>query len=233
MKKFLIAVSSVTFLLVSNGMLTTSANAKTLPTGVYSGEFGDGKATLFIDSVNKSRVKGRSLYRHNDRPFTGSIKAQGNFWHLTLNEPGNRTGDGQFDIMTLKDKPTIFIGKWHVFKANNTRIGIADKNFSLSEKNCKYNKYAGDTSEGSTRILSDEDLFQDPESLNFMINEIYARHGYSFKSKKWASEFAEADWYVPCYTDVSGKLTDIEKKNIKRLKEMSKYLEENPGEWGR
>ncbi len=202
MKKLLMAMSSVTFLLLSSSILSTGANAKTLPTGVYSGEFGDGKATLFVDSVNNSKVKGRSLYRHNDRPFTGTIKAQGNFWHLTLNEPGSRTGDGQFDIMTLKDKPTIFIGKWHVFKANNTRAGIADKNFNLEE-------------------------------LNFMINEIYARHGYSFKSKEWASQFAEMDWYVPCYTDVSGKLTSIEKKNIKRLKEMSKYLEENPNEWGR
>lgn len=224
---------SIPLLAITLATVCGASQASINPTGIYSGKFGEGKATLFIDSVRNGKVSGSSLYKHNKRPFSGTIKAQGNFWRLTLNEPATQTGDGQFDITANKNDPDLLIGTWKVFSKTNTSAGISAKSFNFKKTQCKYNKYKGHYNEASLRELDDEELFLSPDSLDYMRNEIYARHGYSFKSTAWANEFANEDWYVPCYTNVDSKLTSIEKKNIKNIKAMHKYMVANPNSWGR
>lgn len=46
--------------------------------------------------------------------------------------------------------------------------------------------------------LTRDDIYSIPRSLwAYARNEIYARHGYSFKIKKYRDYFSEKDWYVP------------------------------------
>ena len=55
-----------------------------------------------------------------------------------------------------------------------------------------------------------------------VINEIYARHGYIFKSKELQEFFEERSWYNPVTNDMSqidNELNDIEKYNISFLKQ--------------
>ena len=71
------------------------------------------------------------------------------------------------------------------------------------------------------------------EDLEYMRNEIFARHGYSFSKKQLRQQFEWRDWYVPNTADIKGFLTDIEKKNIALIKRYEKYAEEYGDEYGR
>ena len=73
--------------------------------------------------------------------------------------------------------------------------------------------------EGSERLLRVSDI----EGLNswdlkVMRNEIYARHGYIFKTDEIKRYFNEQSWYNPKYSNVENLLTEIEKKNIQFIK---------------
>ena len=51
-----------------------------------------------------------------------------------------------------------------------------------------------------------------------MRNEIFARHGYIFKSEEMINYFSEQSWYSPTNNDVISLLTVIERKNIELIK---------------
>jgi len=73
--------------------------------------------------------------------------------------------------------------------------------------------------QGSERILTDSDLQNiSKHDLRIMRNEIFARHGYIFKSDDLKEYFKNQDWYTPKYEDVNSMLTSIEKKNIEFIK---------------
>ena len=61
-----------------------------------------------------------------------------------------------------------------------------------------------------------------------MRNEIFADHGYIFKSQKWKDYFADKPWYTPRYEDVNDKLSVIEKINIQTISELSKNNSKAP-----
>jgi hypothetical protein len=75
----------------------------------------------------------------------------------------------------------------------------------------------------SSQLLTENDLKGLSKSeLRIMRNEIYARHGYIFKSKDLQDYFSKKSWYTPLYNDVSNKLTDIEIKNVDFIKKHEK-----------
>ncbi|MCF0219554.1 MAG: YARHG domain-containing protein [Muribaculaceae bacterium] len=57
------------------------------------------------------------------------------------------------------------------------------------------------------------------DELRILRNAIYARHGYRFKSQDLTDYFSQFSWYQPLYDDVSGKLSKIERENIKFIKQ--------------
>ncbi|MCT4638069.1 MAG: YARHG domain-containing protein [Bacteroidales bacterium] len=61
------------------------------------------------------------------------------------------------------------------------------------------------------------------EELRLMRNEIFAAHGYIFKSEDLRTHFYKTKWYKPRFTDVSEKLTNIEKYNIQMILNTEKY----------
>ena len=73
--------------------------------------------------------------------------------------------------------------------------------------------------EGSTRLLTAADMEGlDLWDLKVMRNEIFARHGYIFKTKEMIQYFNQQPWYTPMYPDVSSKLSNIENKNVAFIK---------------
>jgi hypothetical protein len=56
-----------------------------------------------------------------------------------------------------------------------------------------------------------------------MRNEIFARHGYSFKKAEYRDIFEKYDWYVPVSTNVEGELNQIERANVTKIKEYESY----------
>ena len=65
------------------------------------------------------------------------------------------------------------------------------------------------------------------EDLDVMRNEIFAEYGYRFKSEKWQRYFGAMDWYTPRYDNVDDQLTEIEKRNVQFLLDMSSKMRED------
>lgn len=71
----------------------------------------------------------------------------------------------------------------------------------------------------SERYLNYSDLSNmSKRELKIMRNEIFARHGYIFKTNDMINYFSQQYWYKPLYENVDGKLSKIEKENISFIK---------------
>lgn len=78
---------------------------------------------------------------------------------------------------------------------------------------------AGLFPEASERRLVYEDLIDlTGRDLKIMRNEIYARHGYIFKTNDMIDYFSNQQWYEPVNKDVTSMLTNIEKENAEYIK---------------
>ena len=72
--------------------------------------------------------------------------------------------------------------------------------------------------EASIRLLTASDLAsRTPWELRVMRNEIFARHGYIFKTPEMRSYFARQQWYSPRYDDVARLLSEIEVRNAQMI----------------
>ena len=66
-----------------------------------------------------------------------------------------------------------------------------------------------------SRELDENDIIgYDSILLQIGVNEIYARHGYTFKSEAWQTYFKAKDWYKASDGFNEGMLSSIEKANI-------------------
>jgi hypothetical protein len=68
------------------------------------------------------------------------------------------------------------------------------------------------------KVLGEEDIAAlSKEQLRLARNEIYARHGYVFKSPDLQKYFSSKSWYQTD-TSYNGSLSEVEKENVKILK---------------
>jgi hypothetical protein len=198
--------------------------------GSYVGAFGDNKITMLITRATKDSISGRTIVGGNDRPFTGTIERKEDGRNIcNAAEPGDHKDDGVFSFVIDNAKSETVSGSW---KPNNTKKPA--KEYTLERRKFEYSTDVGSWPETSQRLMKPselENMFK--EDLEYMRNEIFARHGYCFKKKNLRQQFEMSDWYVPNTTDIKGFLTDIEKKNIDLIKRYEKYAEEYGDEYGR
>jgi len=197
--------------------------------GSFVGEFGTNKITLLITKVAGDSVTGRSIVGGNDRPFFGKFQKDGSSYVFNAKEPGDHKNDGEFNFRIDEKDPNLVLGSW---KPNDK--SKEEKAYQLQRKVFEYKPDAGDYPEASQRLLKPKDVENlMKEDLEFMRNEIFARHGYCFNKKNLRQQFEMQDWYVPNTVNIKGYLTDIEKKNIELIKRYEKYAEEYGDEYGR
>lgn len=197
--------------------------------GSYVGQFGDNKITLLITKAGAGVVSGRTIVGGNDRPFDGTLSLEGGAYNIEAREPGDHKDDGVFKFHLVETDPNELQGTW---KANDPKR--PEKSYTLARKKFEYRASVGNWPEASKRRLKTADVENLPKSeLEFMRNEIFARHGYCFAKKNLRQQFENEDWYVPNTVDIKGFLTDIEKKNIALIKRYEKYAEEYGDEYGR
>ncbi|HVG35234.1 MAG TPA: YARHG domain-containing protein [Pyrinomonadaceae bacterium] len=78
----------------------------------------------------------------------------------------------------------------------------------------------GNYPEASTRNLNEGELAaKSCYELKIMRNEIYARHGYIFKTDDMRAYFSRQSWYRPLAADVSGQLSGVERRNTQLIKQ--------------
>ena len=197
--------------------------------GSYVGAFGDNKITLLITRADKDSVAGRSIVGGNDRPFTGTLVENENGYSMIGKEPGNDPNDGVFTINYLNTAPETISGSW---KPNNTKKPA--KEYSLQRRAFQYRPEVGAYPQASQRLLTPKGVENEmKEDLEFMRNEIFARHGFCFNRKHLRQQFENEDWYIPNTVNIKGFLTDIEKKNIEMIRRYEKYADEYGDEYGR
>lgn len=197
--------------------------------GSFVGAFGDNKITLLITRAEGDSVAGRSIVGGNDRPFAGTMTLQNGVYTIFAKEPGDHKDDGAFNFTIEETNPDEVKGSW---TPNDKKRPTKD--YSLTRREFKYNAEVGSYPEASKRLLKAEDVENlMKEDLEFMRNEIFARHGFCFKKKHLRQQFENEDWYVPDTVDIKGRLTEIEKKNIALIKRYEKYAEEYGDEYGR
>lgn len=193
----------------------------------WAGSFDGRRIGLFIESIQQGKVTGYSLLGATKQGFVGTVKPEGaNTYKLKLTETGSPATAGVFELTLDSSNTNVLEASWQSSQAN-----VKPKFFSLSKQQCGYKPNVGDYPEGSTRLLKDSDLQVSKQQLQFMRNEIYARHNYSFSNREVAAYYAEADWYIPCSLDVASQLTKTEKENIRRIQLMEPYAENM--DWGR
>jgi len=75
----------------------------------------------------------------------------------------------------------------------------------------------------SFKLFSKKDLqLMKKDNLPIIRNEIFAAHGYKFKTKKWQDFFSKKVWYIPISNNVTDKLSIIEKRNVELITELEK-----------
>jgi hypothetical protein len=83
-------------------------------------------------------------------------------------------------------------------------------------------------------LLTEEDVADmDIQDFKIMRNEIYARHGYSFKDKELRAYFDQQEWYIPMCIDVREELTETEAQNIDLIYQYEEYYKQSYDDYGR
>lgn len=205
------------------------ANAGQPGVGYWVGMFGKNKINIAIAEVKDGKALGYTVCAGNFRPVTGTVTTGEDLYQLVLDEPGTDQYDGHF-IFALNLKTDSLEGTWTPFKKGV----VGDKTFALRKVAYTYNPENGMFPESSTRLLEDADVSNlREEELEFMRNEIYARHGYSFKDLQDRRQFDTVSWYVPMGIDIREKLTDIEVQNIDLIYRYEEYYHESYDDYGR
>jgi hypothetical protein len=79
----------------------------------------------------------------------------------------------------------------------------------------------------SVKLIPDADLRGTSfERLRIIRNEIFARHGYQFKSRMLREHFETFYWYKGEHANVDALLSPIEKKNVEVLREAERKADE-------
>jgi len=185
--------------------------------GSYVGSFGNNKITIQIKSIENGKIEGRSIVAGNDRPFSGTYSNIDGGFAFIANEPGDHKDDGQFKFDLYDSDPNTLRGSWASKEGKS-------KDYVLLRKEFVYQANVGMYPEGSNRILQNSDLETLAlRELGIMRNEIFARHGYSFKKMDYRQIFEKFDWYAPISTNVDAELTQIERTNVSKIKEYESY----------
>ena len=198
--------------------------------GYWVGSFGKNRINIAITDINGSEVQGHSVCAGNFRPLTGTVSEVGPAtFAFELKEPGDDRYDGIF-AATIDLNQKRMQGAWTPYQSQ----GNSPKTYELAKQKFVYQPGVGEFPEGSTRILTEKDVENRmAEELEIMRNEIYARHGYSFKNKDMRYYFEGKDWYVPMGVDIRSQLTEVEAQNIDLIYEYESYLDEYYDDFGR
>jgi len=197
--------------------------------GYWVGAFGKNKINIALAYASNDSIFGHSVCAGNFRPIKGTIKMVGeNVFSINMIEPGDDKYDGEFKF-TIDINKEELTGSWKSYK--NT---VSSKEYKLKRRAYKYDSSLGDFTEASTRYLEVPDVENMlPEEIEMIRNEIYARHGYSFKNLKIRRIFDAKEWYMPMAIDIRDQLTEMEAYNIDLLYNYEEYYAEYYDEYGR
>lgn len=210
--------------------LAAMAVGEDLALGCWVAMFGENKINITITERSATHARGFTVCAGNFRAIVGTVRAlDANRIQFSMDEPGDNKYDGHFEF-EINIEGQNLRGSWKPFKAGV----VPPREFALQKTAFRYQPELGDYPQASQRLLVPEDVDNLlADELKLMRNEIYARHGYSFKEKAMRRHFDAQAWYVPMGVDVRQQLTDVEAANITLIYRYEKYAAENYSDYGR
>jgi len=216
-------------LLIEEAIEKMNSNAGDLAVGYWVGMFGKNKINIAIAEIKDGKALGYTVCAGNYRPITGTVTKDNTTIKAIMNEPGTDQYDGHFEF-TIDTGTGVLSGSWSPFKKGV----VGSKKYELIKMAYAYNPETGKYPEASGRLLTEDDVANLlPEELEYMRNEIYARHGYSFKDLEDRRMFDVVEWYIPMGIDIRDNLTDIEVQNIDLIYRYEEYYNESYDDYGR
>ena len=186
--------------------------------GSFVGPFGSHRITVCLQNVVGQSVNGYSVVAGNERAFSGSLGDNPASFEIHAREPGDHAADGNFVFVYHADTGHLS-GIWTPIDSRLQTV-----TFDLPRRDFRYDPKLGQYPQSSTRLLKTADVENlRPEELRIMRNEIYARHGYTFREKEIRGHFEQQDWYMPVSLNVTTDLTPIEQKNAALIKQYENY----------
>ena len=111
----------------------------------------------------------------------------------------------------------------HTDVQNSSNSGEDDlyQDSAMVEENSNTDEYIA----GNMEIPAEALAQLGKEDLEYLINEMYARHGYIFTSDTYKQLFSSFDWYKPATDDMAkceAEFNDYERKNLKTFTDYAK-----------
>jgi len=178
----------------------------------YTGKIGKSDAQYELVWNSDGTIDG--IYRNPKKPNVTYLLKGKDWGHgkVLLTE---FTGDAVSANCELFLQNSCYSGKM-----NNTDGRVLQMTMCLNQNtNNSLTILSGKFPQATERLLSPNDLSGlSKEDLKIMRNEIFARHGYLFKTPEMKSYFATQSWYHGQYDDVTLMLSEIEKQNVELIK---------------
>jgi len=217
----------------------------------------DNKINISIDRIEDSLVFGHSVVAGNDRPFEGVLDGQ----TFVVTEPGDDKYDGTFKFTIVGDELNGTWKAYKKIDIQKRKYKLEQKEFEYdpsimleyTKRYIDWSDFQGEEMDEDfilTGFASATDLIYEINASNTILkkedvenlkkgdllvirNTIYARHGYSFKSRPLRVFFDAQGWYIPVHTDIKADFTELEKKNIELLLRYEKNAAEYYDYFGR
>ncbi len=193
--------------------------------------------SLIFTRIEGDSVFGTSICAGNEREIKGVVTPKNDsIYELVLREPGDNRYDGLFTVDVFLNGDSLGGQFTPYIKGPPVKqLVLHSSEFNYSPRGEEWSfdrEYFGKNI--STDSLNENDVeVRSKHSLRILRNIIYARHGYSFKTKDVREFFERYDWYVPFSTDVRNELTAIERYNISLIKRYEAYAEDYYDDYGR
>jgi hypothetical protein len=197
--------------------------------GAYNEPALDSEVALYVfnlkkDSIHADFKKNESVWVTISVPL---VKTDTGYVAVIHDSNYNKLPLGVLNVTFDINDSNKVTASWEPSTEDTDKVWAA-QTYILQRRLFTYAIDKGDYPQASLRLLVDSDVNKNSkESLQFMRNEIYARHGYCFEGEYWQSNFETTDWYVPYSADISKDLTDIEKKNITLIKKYEKTAKDD------
>ena len=186
----------------------------------FTGTIGS-RGSMYIDGLGG----GSYTYDNNGTSLTRSIKVKSYdnaTGHLLIESYGNNgVYIGLFDGYTRNNNS--YTGTFTNYKGGTVEFRL------FTESESDYATYSAFEylmkKDASSYLFTKSDLSSlSPKELSYLRNQIYAKHGYVFKSQELKDYFNQFSWYHPNLSVTGQELNSTEKANAEFIK---RYQDEN------
>ncbi len=195
---------------------TTNSNNGTVVTKAYTGNVGKLGASYNLTWNSDGTIEGTYYYPQRSN-ITYILKGK-DFKNGTI-QLTEYTGNNITAICNLSLHGNCYLGEMKNTDGRILKMTICQDNKIESSGDQLSTSSQGRFPFTATRLVDISDLSGlSKQDLKIMRNEIFARHGFIFKTPEMKAYFTAQSWYHGQYDDVVLMLSNIEKQNVILIK---------------